>query len=292
MRSHRLSLHRLLAVAAVALACAPLAAGAESAPKRIVSLSPTATEMLYAIGAGGQVVAVDDQSSYPRRAPRTRLSGFRPNAEAVARYRPDLVVVASDSNNVVGALRRLRIRVQVDPAARNLSDSYAQIRRLGVATGHAAAADRVVRRMKRGVAQAVRSLPQPRRPLTYYHELDQNLFTATSKTFIGQVYGLLGLRNIADPADKTGSGYPQLSAEFLIAANPDLVFLADTKCCGQNARTVAGRPGWDAIAAVQRGAVIPEDDDVASRWGPRIVDFLRDVARRVAPFQRAQSAVR
>src|SRR5262245_56811490 len=287
VRSHRLSPRHLLAAAALVLACAPLAAGAEPAPKRIVSLSPTATEMLYGIGAGRQVVAVDDQSNYPPRAPRTRLSAFRPNAEAVARYGPDQVVVATDTNNVVGALRRLRIRVMVNPAARGLSDSYAQIRRLGAATGHAAAADRLVGRMRRGVARVVRSLPRPRRPLTYYHELDQNLFTATSHTFIGQVYGLLGLRNIADEADKTGSGYPQLSAEFLIAADPDLIFLVDNKSCGQNARTVAARPGWDAIAVVRRGAVIPEDDDVASRWGPRIVDFLREVARRVAPFQRA-----
>jgi iron complex transport system substrate-binding protein len=293
VRSHRFSLRRLLAAVVIVLACAPLASGAEAAtPERIVSLSPTATEMLYAIGAGPRVVAVDDQSNYPRHAPKTRLSAIRPNVEAIANYRPDLVVVATDTNNVVAALRRLRIRVMVNPAARRLPDSYAQIRRLGTATGRVPESNRLVSRMQRQVANVVRSLPRPRRALTYYHELDQSLFSATSRTFIGQVYALLGLRNVADEADKTGSGYPQLNAEFLIGANPDLIFLADTKCCGQNARTVAARPGWDAITAVQRGAIITEDDDIASRWGPRIVDFLRDVARRVAPYQRVQSAVR
>ena len=118
-------------------------------------------------------------------------------------------------------------------------------------------------------------------PLTYYHELDPTYFSATSKTFIGQVYSLLGLKNIADPADADGSGYPQLSAEAIIAANPDMVFLADTKCCQQTAQTVAARPGWNVITAVKDGGVVPLDDDIASRWGPRIVDYLRSVAAAV-----------
>ena len=127
----------------------------------------------------------------------------------------------------------------------------------------------------------VKSLPARDVPLTYYHELDPTYFSATSKTFIGQVYSLLGLKNIADPADTDGSGYPQLSAEAIIAANPDLVFLADTKCCQQTAQTVAARPGWNVITAVKDGGVVPLDDDIASRWGPRIVDYLRSVAEAV-----------
>ena len=117
--------------------------------------------------------------------------------------------------------------------------------------------------------------------------MDNTLFSATSETFIGQVYTLLGLQNIADAADQQGSGYPQLSQEFVIQSNPDLVFLADTICCGQSADTVAARPGWDQLNAVQNGDVIPLSDDVASRWGPRIVDYLAEVAAAMEAVQPA-----
>jgi iron complex transport system substrate-binding protein len=91
----------------------------------------------------------------------------------------------------------------------------------------------------------------------------------------------LGLQNIADPADDSGFGYPQLSAEFILEADPDFIFLADTVCCRQSAATLAERPGWDTLAAVRNGRVIELDDSVASRWGPRIVDFLRIVTTAV-----------
>jgi iron complex transport system substrate-binding protein len=104
----------------------------------------------------------------------------------------------------------------------------------------------------------------------------------TSATFIGQVYDLLGLVNIADAADQEGAGYIQLSEEYLIEADPDLIFLADTRCCSQSAATVAERPGWNTMQAVVTGAIVELDDDVASRWGPRIVDFLQAVGVAVA----------
>jgi iron complex transport system substrate-binding protein len=242
-------------------------------PDRIVSLSPTATEMLFAIGAGDQVVAVDDNSNYPPQAPMTELSGYQPNVEAVAKYSPDLVVI-SDDLGIVKSLGKLSIPVMLEPAAKDLDDTYAQIEQLGAATGHVADAVHLVASMKSEIRHLVASAPDFDHPLIYYHELDQTYYTATSSTFIGQIYGLLGLRNIADEAKGAASGYPQLSAEYIIKADPDVIFLADTKCCGQSAATVAKRPGWDQIAAVKDGAVVSLDDDVASRWGPRVVDLL------------------
>jgi iron complex transport system substrate-binding protein len=252
-------------------------------PTKIVSLSPTATEMLFAIGAGDQVKAVDDQSNYPAEAAAksTKLSGFEPNVEAIAGYEPDLVVIADDTNNLSSALGKLGITVLSEPAAASIDDTYAQIEQLGAATDHVGEAAELVGQMHGDIDGIVKSLPARDVPLTYYHELDPTYFSATSKTFIGQVYSLLGLKNIADPADTDGSGYPQLSAEAIIAANPDLVFLADTKCCQQTAQTVAARPGWNVITAVKDGGVVPLDDDIASRWGPRIVDYLRSVAEAV-----------
>jgi len=246
-------------------------------PGRIVSLSPTATEMLFAMGAGTQVVAVDDQSNYPQEAPKTSLSGFQPNVEAIAAKNPDLVVVSNDMNGVVAGLSSLSIPVLVEPAAASLDEAYAQVTELGRATGNVAGSGDEVSSMKRRLAEVVARLA-PRKGMRYYHELDNTYFTATSKTFIGALYALAGLENIADAADKTGSGYPQLSAELVVAANPAIIFLADTKCCQQTPKTVASRPGWSRIDAVRSGRVIPLDDDVASRWGPRTPELLVAVA--------------
>ncbi|WP_346349032.1 ABC transporter substrate-binding protein [Rhizohabitans arisaemae] len=248
-------------------------------PQRIVSLAPTATEVLYAIGAGSQVVAVDDQSTFPAEAPKTKLSGFKPNAEAVIGYKPDLVVVSNDTDGIVKALEKVKIPVVVEPAAVKVEDVYDQITDLGAATGNADAAKTLADGMRQEIADVVAKAPK--KSLTYYHELTQDLYSVTSTTFIGQVYGLFGLTNIADKADKTGTGYPQLSAEYILKADPDLVFLADVKCCGQSADTVAKRPGWSALGSVRNGGVIPLDDDVASRWGPRLVDFVKAVASAV-----------
>ncbi len=249
-------------------------------PARIVLLSPTATESLFAIGAGAQVVAVDDQSNYPASAPRTKLSGYRPNAEAVAAFEPDLVVTSSSANNLLPALERLKIPVLLEPAAKSIGDAYVQIRQLGFATGHDAEAVSLVQRMKKGIAAIVASTPHGRQ-LSVYHELSPDYYSATSKTFIGRVYTLFGLRNVADAADKAGYGYPKLAGEYVIASNPDLIVLADTKCCGQSSETVRSRAGWDSIAAVRNGNVVAANDDTASRWGPRIVDFIRLVAQKV-----------
>jgi iron complex transport system substrate-binding protein len=256
-------------------------------PRRIVSLSPTATEMLFAIGAGKQVVAVDDQSSYPAAAPRTKLSGFQPNVEAVAGYTPDLVVVSDDVGGLVKGLKAVGVPTLLEPAAKDVSGSYAQIRELGTATGHASEANALASRMRSEIASIVATVAKPGRQPAVYHELDDTYFSATSHTFIGQVYAMLGLKNIADRASGSQPDYPQLSSEFIVSASPDLIVLADTKCCHQDVRTVAARPGWSAIAAVRGGQVVGVDDDVASRWGPRIVDFMRSLAPRVAQLEHA-----
>jgi iron complex transport system substrate-binding protein len=251
-------------------------------PTHIVSLSPTATEMLFAIGAGKQVVAVDDQSDYPADAPRTDLSGYKPNAEQIAAKQPDLVVISDDTAKIKDQLTKLKIPVYQAVAATTLDDSYREITDLGTLTGHPAEATTSIAQIRTGLDGIVKNLPARSKPLTYYYELDPTYYSVTSKTFIGSVLGWLGLRNIADPADKQATGYPQLSAEAIVNANPDFVFLADTKCCGQSAATVAKRAGWSGLTAVQKNQVVALDDDIASRWGPRVVDLLRTVADAVA----------
>jgi iron complex transport system substrate-binding protein len=253
-------------------------------PQRIVSLSATATEDLYALGAGGQVVAVDAYSTYPPQAPRTQLTETSLGVEAIVKYHPDLVVLAEDTNHTVSQLRKLAIPVLVEPPAIDLSAAYREIDQLGQATGHAAGATRVVNYISSGLAAIVHSTSRPRKPLRVYHELEPTFYSATSHTFIGQIYSMLGLQNIADAAHLSGP-YPQLSDEYIIAANPNLIVLADTVCCKQSAASVAARPGWRNIAAVKDDAIVPVNDSIASQWGPRIVVFARTIAAAVRPLE-------
>ncbi|GAA4237905.1 ABC transporter substrate-binding protein [Actinomadura meridiana] len=252
-------------------------------PKRVVSLSPTHTETLFAIGAGTQVVAVDDYSNFPANAPRSKLSGFKPNAEAVIAYKPDLVVVSDDLNGIVQSLEKVGVPVLLEPAAAKLDEAYDEIGDLGQATGHTAEATKLVNGMRAVIQKTVAASSQGK-GLSYYHELDNQFHSATSKTFVGQVYGLFGLRNIADAADKASGGYPQLSREYLLKQDPNLIFLADTRCCGQNAAAVAKRPGWSDLKAVKDKGVVELNDDVASRWGPRLPELVKaigDAVRKV-----------
>jgi iron complex transport system substrate-binding protein len=247
-------------------------------PERIVSLSASNTETLFAVGAGKQVVAVDEQSDYPADAPKTPLSGLTPNVEAISKYDPDLVVISDNADNLVESMKAVGVPVLAVPAPATLDDAYAGMELIGKATGHQEEAADLVDQTKAGLEKVVADTPKPATPLTYYHEVDTTLYSATSKTFIGQIYGLFGMKNIADPADKDKGGYPQLSNEAILQANPDLIFLADVQCCGQNASTVAARPGWNTLNAVKNGNVVALNDDLASRWGPRIVDLAKSIA--------------
>ena len=247
-------------------------------PTAIVSLSPTATEMLFAIGAGPQVKAVDKNSDYPANAPHTKLDALQLNPEAIATYRPDLVVASGLSKDQAKQLAKLHVQVLDEPAATDIDQSYDQLTQLGQTTGHADGASAEVATMKQQIGALTKSAQK--QTATYYYELDQTYYSVTSTTFIGRTLKLLGLTSIADSAKGAAAsgGYPQLSAEFVLKANPGYVFLADTRCCKQSQATVAKRPGWSSLTAVHDGRVVLLDDDIASRWGPRIVDLLKAVA--------------
>jgi iron complex transport system substrate-binding protein len=258
----------------------------EEQPDAIVSLSATATESLFAIGAGEQVLAVDDQSNFPADAPVTDLSGFEPNVEAIAGYEPDLVVAAYDPGGLVDGLERLDIPVLLQDAAPDLEAAYEQIETLGAATGNVEGAETVVQSMRTEIEELVASVPAAE-GATVYHELGPDYYSATSDTFIGSVYGVFGLVNIADAAaGADAGGYPQLTGEYIVSESPDVIVLADTKCCEQTAETVAKRPGWDQIEAVANEDIVEADDDIASRWGPRTVDFVALIAESLAGIGR------
>jgi iron complex transport system substrate-binding protein len=254
-------------------------------PTRIVSLSPTSTEDLYAVGAGKQVVAVDADSNYPAGVPKTSLSGLTPNLEAIARYNPSLVVAYQNVGGLVSSLAKLGIPVLIEPAAATLDGAYAQIEQIGQATGHAAQAQRVVASMKQQIATDIKKAGAGHKDLTYYWELSANpYYSATSSTFIGQIVGLFGLKNVADAADKASDGgYPELSEEYIVTARPQIIFLADNGPSdgGQTPAVVAKRPGWSVLPAVKNDEIIALNDDVASRWGPRLPQLVAQIAQAI-----------
>lgn len=251
-------------------------------PERIVSLSASTTELLFAIGAGDAVVAADEYSNYPAEAPTTDLSGFQPNVEAISAYEPDLVVASDNPGEMRESLAALGIPTLLLPSARSIDEVYEQLTWLGAATGTTETAQDVIDGMRADIDDIVAGLEERETTLTYYHELTPDYYSVRSDTFIGDAYRLLGLESIADAVGDAAGQYPQLTPEFIIDADPDLILLADADCCGVTPEDVEARPGWSSITAVRTGAIVELDEDIASRWGPRIVDLMRDVADHVA----------
>ncbi len=254
-------------------------------PTRIVSLDPTATEDLYGVGAGRQVVAVDQDSDYPANAPVTSLSGLTPNIEAIAKYNPSLVIDSGNYGGLVSGLTKLGVPVLIEPAVSTLSQAYAQIEQVGQATGHPAQAGALVKSMQQQIAATVAKAGTSHRGESYYWELSANpYYSATSSTFIGQIVSLFGLTNIADKAGNAANGgYPELSEEYIVTAKPQIIFLADNEAAdgGQTVAIVAKRPGWSGIPAVKDHEVIALNDDIASRWGPRLPQLVAEIAAAV-----------
>jgi iron complex transport system substrate-binding protein len=245
----------------------------EARPTRIVSLSPTVTEMLFAIGAGEQVVAVDEFSNHPPEAPVTELSGFDINTEAVAEYDPDLVIISSFPD-AIAQFDTLGIPVHLAPDnPTTMDDVYTQISDLGALTGNVDEAAALVERMSDDLAKLVADAPERAEPLRYYIEIDDTYWTYTSDSLIGSLFSMVGLENIAGEA---GTVSVQLTAEAIVDADPDVIFLTNA-AYGMDAQQVAARDGWADVTAVSEGRIVALDTDMASRWGPRIVDLMATV---------------
>ncbi|MFX4272655.1 ABC transporter substrate-binding protein [Propionibacteriaceae bacterium Y1685] len=254
----------------------------EKRPEAIVVLSPSLTETVYGVGAGGQVKAVDSLSNYPEGVPTTDLSAFKPNAEAIAGMAPDLVLLSNDQDNIVQALTDLSIPVALLESAATLEDAYAQMVTIGELTGHDDEGKALAAEVQQTVEQAADSVADARE-LNYYWELGPEMYSATSDTFMGSVLKKFKLTSIADDAPDAAStgGYPQLNAEFIIDADPDLIFVT-----GGAAAAVKKRPGWDVTRAVKdEHGVVGLDDDISSRWGPRLGDLAETIATSVKQVQ-------
>ena len=270
----RLFAAMLLALTLLGAACGNDNDAASVRPERIVSLSPTVTEILFAIGAGEQVVAVDEYSYYPPEAPVTDLSGWDPNVEAVLSYEPDLVLIVYDANDLMAGLDAVGVPVMLSAAPADFDSGYATITDLGEAVGRQDEAAALVESLRAEIDAALAAAPDV--PLRIYHELDDQHYSVTSATFIGAVYDAMGTVNIADEADPDGYGYPQLTEEYIVEADPELIVITDQ--VGYTPEDVAARPGWSEVSAVRNGNIVMVNADIASRWGPRLPQFITAVA--------------
>lgn len=256
-------------------------------PTRIVSLSPGATEILYAIGAESALVAVDKQADYPDAAKNfaQKVDAYEPNVETITGLAPDLVIVATDSNGIVGKLDALKIPVlfeDIDTSIKTVDDVFGQIRIIGQVTGRADQAVDLINSLSARVQvikDALNGTTIADNP-SIYHELDSTYYTASSSSFIGNLYSILRVRNIA--GDGRGAPFPQLTQETIIAANPQVIILADEEF-GVSVDSVKARPGWDVIDAVKNNRIYGVDPDIISRPGPRIVEALEELARDIYP---------
>ena len=246
----------------------------EEQPTSIVSLSPTATETLFAIGAGDQVVAVDEISDYPAEAPTTDLSGLTPNIEAIAELEPDLIVVGFDPDSIITeSFTALGVPVVVQAPAADREEVLAQIEQLGALTGHLDAAVALTADISARWDEAYGADADGTR---VYIEIDSTLYSASSSSFMGSVLVSMGFVNIADEADVDGFGFPQLSDEWIVSSDPQLIILGTDS--GVTPEDIATRPGWDVISAVVNENIVVIDSDLSSRWGPRFIEYVELMA--------------
>ena len=241
-----------------------------SSPKRIISLSPSITEILFEIGSGNQVIAVDNLSNYPNEAPITDISAYDPNVEAISLLNPDLVILSYNIKNLKTALKKMGIETIYLPAPLNFEDILDQIDYLGLQTGNEDKAKKLISKMKNRM-KTLQKLRENEKATKIYHEIDPNYYSPSKFSFIGDIYQKLNYKNVADKADISNLGYPKLSPELIISENPDLIVLPGKD--NKYVEKVKLRPGWGYIEAVKKNNFLLTNNDIASRWGPRILNF-------------------
>lgn len=254
-------------------------------PKRIMSLTPSNTEILFALGAEDRIVAVDQWSNFPPAAKaKPRVAPLHPSLEQIVSFSPDLILSTHGGAEPLLPLERQEIQVMIF-APRTLDDIYRNILLMGRIVGAEARAERLVWSMRQRVAAVVAKVRDAPRPKVFI-ELDASdpsrPFTAGPGSFMDVLIQLAGGANVAA---RSRMAWPQFSLEELIRADPDLIILGDALAPmnSQTPELVARRPGWSHLRAVRRGTIFPIDSDLISRPGPRIVEGLELLARLLHP---------
>ncbi len=249
-------------------------------PSAIVSLSAAHTEILYAIGAGDQVVAGDKFSDCPAAAQKLEhLDSFEPNVEAIVALEPDLVIMSYDPGTVRASLEGADVPVFFVNAPASVQGVYAQIEQVGRVTGHLNEAGALTLGMQLRIDEVVEVARTVENRPSVFHEVDTSYYSAGPGSFVGDLYDILRVPNIANA---TGEAFPLMTEEAIIAGNPGVIILADEDA-GESPETVKARAGWDAIAAVKTNRIYTINPDIISRPGPRLVEAIETLAKFLYP---------
>jgi iron complex transport system substrate-binding protein len=293
----------LAILATLASACAPGAAPAagpivvmdgdgkefrlEKAAQRVISLAPSNTEILFAVGAGKQVVGREDFSNYPEEAkslPSVGGSMGKYSLEEIAKLQPDLILASPlTAAEVVQSLKTITPSVFLLPNPKDMEGLFTNLTTVGTLTGHKAEADKLVSELRARVEAVQKKIaPLSNAPKVFY-ELDATEpakpYTAGPGSFVDMLIGMAGGYNIG----KSLQGeWAQISQEALIVENPDVIVLGDSPY-GVTPEAVTARPGWEQIGAVKNGRVLSFNDDLVSRPGPRMVQGLEELAKILHP---------
>ena len=251
-------------------------------PRAIVSFSPGVTEILFAIGAGSQVIAADQFSDFPAEAKalKNRVKYSSPDVESVLALNPDLVIMSRAQRTSIERFRSAGLTVFYTPQPESLDAIVENVQTWGLLTGHTEGAERVASDMRGRIEAAKAKVATVTDGPQVYYELSDALHSVGDRTFIGSILALLKAKNVASGVT---TDFPQLTAEAVIARNPQVIFLADASSAGQSLETLRKRPGWASIAAVKDGRVHPIDPDIGNRPGPRIVLALEEMGRLLYP---------
>jgi iron complex transport system substrate-binding protein len=255
--------------------------------QRIVSLAPSNTEIVFAVGAGAQLAGRDDFSDYPAEAaPVPSIGSLYPqaNAEAIVALKPDLILAAGiTSPDEIKKLEGLGLTIYVTSFANTLDDIYGDIRAIGALTGHAPEAEALVATMQTRAQAVTERVKDAEKPVVFY-EIDATdpakPWTAGPGSFIDQLLTLAGGVNAGGLASDP---YPQLSLEQIAHQDPAVIILGSATFGGQTPELVAQRPGWGELSAVKNNRVFAFDDNLVSRPGPRVVDGLEALAKLIHP---------
>ena len=254
--------------------------------QRIVSLAPSNTEILFAIGAGKQVVGRDQLSDFPEEAKAVTDIGSTfdaLNTELIVAQKPDLVLAAEiNTPEQVKQLENLGLTVYYLKNPLTLEGMYDNLNVVAQMTGHTQETAKLVESLKARVAAVDEKIAPLSARMNVFYELDgtdpAKPYTAGKGTFITQLIDRAGGHNIAADIE----GYPQLSLEQVVAADPAFIILGDARY-GITPESIAQRPGWESLSAVKDGHVVPFNDDLVSRPGPRLVDALEELAKLLRP---------
>jgi iron complex transport system substrate-binding protein len=253
----------------------------ETIPRRIVSLTPATTELLFAIGAGDQIVGASEYCNYPAEAekiPRVSAGTIESlNREVLVGMKPDLVLCQWDHHQpLVDMLDQFEIAA-MGIGSQNLSELFEEIRLLGKVTGHVAEAELVAAEMKKRQADLesrVRELAPSKGLKVFYEVWDDPLMTAGPNSFIGEMLTMAGLENVFADADRS---YPVVSEEIVVARNPDLILAPTSHAIPVNTNRILVRQGWGEVSAIKNNRIHLIDADKVSRCGPRMLDALEEI---------------